>query len=321
MLKPRIQLENRESLKDSIPLDTPYVVFIDPSSRCNFACGYCPNRIMKNKSIMDFGLYKKIIDQISEFPKKIKVLRLYMMGEPLLNPRFFDMVAHAKSKGVAEKIDTTTNASLIKHIFNYPAIDCGLDRINISVAGMNAAQYKEHAGHSIDFDKFVDDITNLYKNKKQCEIIIKINGDILSEEEKQKFEATFSPISDGIYFEHTSECWPGFEVAGVNKDVGIYGQELTDLKVCPYVFYQMTIQSDGKVSLCFLDWDRQLIIGDVKDTSVKAIWDSQLLKWFQIQMLRGHRDKIKMCKQCNQLRYGMPVNLDDSAEELLNRIV
>jgi len=321
MLIPRINLENRELLKDAIPLNTPFVIFIDPSSRCNFSCKFCPNSRMKNKSIMSFELFKHIIDQLTDFPDKLKVLRLYGFGEPLLNPRFFDMVKYAKEKKIADKIDTTTNASLINHVFNTPIIDAGIDRINISINGMNDKQYFDFTFYKIDFNKLVDDLTNLYKNKKQCEIIIKINGDYLSLEDKQRFNDVFGPIADGIYIEHTSRCWPEYDIENVNKNEGLYGQPIGNCKICSYIFYQMTVNSDGKVSLCFVDWDRKLIIGDASTGRLVDIWNSQLLKWFQIQMLKGYKDKIRTCKSCGQLEYGMPVDLTPYAEEILERII
>ena len=44
-----------------------------------------------------------------------------------------------------------------------------------------------------------------------------------------------------------------FELDGVkvNSEMGIYGQEIKELSACSYVFYSISINSDGQVSLCF----------------------------------------------------------------------
>ena len=34
---------HRHRLLEVVPLDTPYVMFIDPSSVCNFRCRFCPS--------------------------------------------------------------------------------------------------------------------------------------------------------------------------------------------------------------------------------------------------------------------------------------
>jgi len=319
--KLRIQPENWRPLADEIPLSTPYLIFIDPSSKCNLQCKFCPNKIIKDKSVMSFSLYKKIIAQIKEFPEKIDTLRLYGFGEPLLCPSFTDMVKYARDLDVSNKIDTTTNATLLNPYFNLELAECGIDRINISVNGMSAKQYKNFSNYKIDFDKFVGNIGNLYSLVKgKTEIIIKLNGDYCSAEDCENFISLFSLISDGINIEHSMNCWPEFKVDNVNKKVGIYGQKPNEVKVCSYIFYQMTVHSDGKVSLCFLDYNNILSMGDVRKTKIKDIWESAMWNYWKFENLFGHREMLPVCKDCQQLKYGMPVNLDPYAEKILKRL-
>ena len=113
---PRIDLINRTKLETAIPLDTPFTIFVDPSDACNFKCRFCPTsdrKLMQEVGrplrVMKFDLFKKIVDDICEFPDKIRVLRLYKDGEPLINKRIADMIKYAKDIDCADKIDTTTN--------------------------------------------------------------------------------------------------------------------------------------------------------------------------------------------------------------------
>lgn len=327
-IKPRIDLENRTRLETVIPLGTPFIINVDPSDKCNFQCKFCPtgNRDLmhrtkgRNFGPMDFDLYKKIIDDICEFDQPIKVLRLYKDGEPLLNPRFADMVRYAKGKGCCCRIDTTTNASLLTREKSLAIIDAGLDRINISVEGVNAGQYLDFSGYSIDFERLVGNIAFLNDHKKQCEMIVKTNGDILSAEDREKFYKIFGDISDGVYIESIMSCWPEFELNGVevNREVGIYKQEISEVLVCPYVFYSFSINSDGTASACFLDWARKLVVGDVRKESVKRIWNGAKLRELQMLFLRKERKRHPVCRDCGQMTHGMPDNIDKYAAELLS---
>lgn len=329
-IKPRIDLTNRTRLETVIPLKTPFIIFIDPSDKCNFQCRFCPTgdrNLMKSTTgrghgNMDFTLYKKIIDDICKFERPIKVLRLYKDGEPLLNPKFIDMVKYAKDKKCSERIDTTINGSLLTPEKNLEMIEAGLDRINISVEGVNEEQYSNFSKYKIDFKKFVDNIAHLYEHKKQCEIIIKTNGDVLSEEDKKNFYEIFGDIADGVYIEHVMSCWPEFELKGidVNQEVGIYGQKIKEVLVCPYVFYSFSINSNGTASICFLDWSRKLIIGDVNKESVKNIWLGERLKEYQKMLLRKERKSHPICAECGQMSHGMPDNIDEFSEELLKKL-
>ena len=99
IIKPRIDLKNRTRLEIAIPLEVPFIIFVDPSDVCNFHCKFCPTgdialmkQVGRSLKVMGIDLYKKIIDDICEFEKPLKVLRLYKDGEPLLNPRFVEMI-------------------------------------------------------------------------------------------------------------------------------------------------------------------------------------------------------------------------------------
>ena len=183
-IKPRIDLINRTKLETVIPLSVPFIINVDPSDMCNFQCKFCPtggrnlmkNTAGRNHGPMDFELYKKIVDDICEFERPIKVLRLYKDGEPLANPRFAQMVSYAKEKKCAERIDTTTNASLLNPKKNIEIIKAGLNRINISIEGVNAKQYIEFLNYKVDFEKLVETVRHLYEHREQCEIIVKLSN-------------------------------------------------------------------------------------------------------------------------------------------------
>lgn len=329
-IKPRIDLNNRTKLETVIPLRTPFIINIDPSDKCNFRCKFCPTgdlELMKKTpgrlfGSMDFELYKKIIDDICQFEDKVKVIRLYKDGEPLLNPHFADMVKYAKQSGCCDRVDTTTNASLLTPELSLEIINAGLDRINISIEGVNNEQYRDFSDYKVDFDKLVENIKFFYENRKQCEMIVKINGDILTEAQKQEFYDIFGNITDGIFIESIMDCWPTYELekVEVNETRGIYGQEINEVLTCPYVFYSFAINSDGTSSLCFLDWSRKLIIGDASVQSVKELWNSNELRNYRKLFLNGQRKSHPVCGECGQLKQGQPDNIDAFANELLKKI-
>lgn len=329
-IKPRIELENRTKLETAIPIEVPFLIFLDPSDLCNFQCKFCPtgNRNLIKKAnryphLMDFDLYKKIIDDLCKFPKPVKVLRFYKDGEPLLHPRFADMIRYAKERKCALQLDTTTNASLLNPEKNLEIIDAGLDKIFISVEGLTEEAYKNFAGYKLDFDKFVENIRHFYEHRKNCHVFVKIVGDELTGKEKQRFFDIFGDISDRIFIEHVAPCWPNFEMKDVipNSEFGIYGQKIKEVKVCPYIFYSLSINSDGKVSLCFLDWSRELIVGDMKTQSFNDIWNGEVLFEYRKMHLLKKRKEHFICSVCGQLSHCLPDDIDPYADVLLERLV
>jgi MoaA/NifB/PqqE/SkfB family radical SAM enzyme len=329
-IKPRINLEGRTRLETVIPLSTPFVLFVDPSSACNFRCKFCPtgDRTLIKKTgrwqgIMEFDLYKKIIQDLKEFDCPLKVLRLYKEGEPLLNPHLPDMIRYAKQNGIADYIDTTTNGSLLSNDLSLRLVDAGLDRINISVDGISDEQFLEFTRTKVNFKHYVENIRFLYNNRQNCEICVKIAGDFLSDKEKQCFFDVFGDISDRIFIENIAPCWPEFDVeqrTGAKMSTGIYDNPLSVVNTCPYIFYSISVNSDGSVSLCFLDWARKLIIGDVRRQSLRDIWFGSDLYYYQMMNLKGNRLKIPVCNTCGQLSHCLPDNIDPYSDILIEKI-
>lgn len=328
MIGTRIILKDRKPLQELLPLESPLVLFIDPSDKCCLKCSFCPSSdigLMKSVGrplqCMDFDLYKDIIDGLSKFKTKIKVVRLYSHGEPLLNKNFANMVRYAKNSGKVEMVDTTTNAICLNKKLSLDIVDAGIDRINISINGVNEEQYQSFTGTKIHFNTLVENIKFLYENRKQCYLFIKINGDVISKEDCDKFLEIFEPISDSLAIEHAMNCWEGFESdVKENKEIGIYGQPLQkEPLTCPYTQYSIAVQSSGLVSKCFLDWGLNMVVGDCNKETIYDIWNGKVVNGYQTMMLEGKRKSDKYCKNCSQLIYGQASDIDEYSKEILEK--
>lgn len=330
-IKPRINLEGRTALETVIPLSTPFVLFVDPASVCNFKCTFCPTG--DRPLIDDTGrwqgrmhpdVFKKVIDDLDEFDKPLKVLRMYKEGEPLLHTQLPEMITYAKKSKQVPYIDTTTNGYLLTGKNVDALMKAGLDRINISVDGLSDEMFWDLTKTKVNFEKFVAQIKYLYENKGDCEICIKMLSDKLSEDEKKKFYDVFGNYCDRIALENLAPCWPEFDAdvrMGIEITKGIYQQEVGEVDTCPYIFYSISINSDGTASLCFLDWARKLVIGDVRTESLKQIWDGEELFKHRLRHLQGDRVKNPVCASCGQLSHCMPDNIDPYRAQLAEKLV
>jgi radical SAM protein with 4Fe4S-binding SPASM domain len=328
-LKPRISLEGRTPLEAVIPLSTPFLVFVDPASSCNFKCTFCPTghrdliaATGRFQGVMKFDLFQKIVDDLGEFDKPIKVLRMYKDGEPFLNKRLAEMVAYARRAKYIESIDTTTNGTFLSPERVGPVLEAGIDKIHISVDGMTRETYRRFTGFDFDFDKLVQNVKWLYTNKGRCEVVVKIPSELITEVERQKFFDTFGNYCDRIFVENFAPCWPEFDVekhTGVKITKGIYQQEISTTDTCPYIFYSYSVNSDGLVSSCFLDWGRKLVIGDVRRQSMKQIWNSERMNALRLQHLQGRRQENGVCANCGQLTHCLPDNIDPYRPMLLEK--
>lgn len=319
----------RTPLKDVLPLSTPFVVQIFPIYACNFKCNYCifstkPEKrgFISDKIIMDFNLYKKCVDEMCNFAKKIKVLRFVGIGEPLLHKNIIEMIEYAVKKEVANKVELLTNASLLSKEISDGLIKAGLSRLVVSMQGVSKEKYKKTSDIDLDFDLFVKNLEYFYKNKKNTDVYIKIVDSALENElEEQEFYEKFGDICDSLAIEHTVPIHSGIEYENVLKtqgeEVTQFGLPISDVPVCPQPFFTMQINPDGKIVPCF-SFEYPEIIGDCNTQSMVEIWNSPKFQKFRRRMLDGAQTASDICKDCNIIKYRLfpEDDLREDAERL-----
>lgn len=328
----RIQT-NRTALETVIPLQTPFVVYMDPSSACNLRCKFCPtgereviSKTTRWMGMMDLDIFKKAVDDLAEFGTTIKTLKLYKDGEPLLNKYFVEMITYAKASHSIKCIETTTNGALLTPERIDQIIDAGLDRVNISVYGLSDDDFIQFSRGKVNFEAFLQNIRYLYANRGNCIVHIKTTVGIADRDTVDEFYQLFGPHCNSIDVENISPFWPGYDFKDkynlqINEDSGTFTQILEKKLVCPYLFYALAINSDGKADLCSCDWTHDYIIGDVTKQSIKEIWNSKALYNERLLQLKGLRMNHPLCKDCYEIFYESMDNIDEYREELLQRTV
>jgi radical SAM protein with 4Fe4S-binding SPASM domain len=85
---------------------------------------------------MPFETFVKLLDQFPDAEE----LQLQGLGEPMMHPRFFDMVAHAAGRGL--RVSTNTNLTLLNSERAERCITSGLAALHISLDGATAETYE-----------------------------------------------------------------------------------------------------------------------------------------------------------------------------------
>lgn len=306
----------RTPLAEVLPLDTPLVVQYFPIYACNFTCEYCYFAVPKDKRafvsdwpIMKYDLYKRSIDEFTQFKDKLKTLRFVGMGEPLLHKDIAKMVDYAVSKNVAERVEILTNGSLLTREMSDDLIDAGLSRLVISLQGLTAEKYHEISNSKIDFDEFVSNIGYFYERKKDTHLYIKIVDYALdSKNGEQQFYDIFGEICDSMAIENVVPIMPFLDYENVlpKKDEAKtqYGFSVPDVEVCPQAFFTMQINPDGKVVPCY-QINYPGFMGDLNHQTVQEVWNGEGYRNFRLSMLEGREQVNKVCRDCNFIKYRM----------------
>lgn len=300
----------RKRLADMVPLDTPLGVDFHPSTFCNIKCIFCMHSSVnpcydeiKNK-FFNLELFKKTVDDMKKFPQKIKAIHFCGLGEPLMNKNIVQMIKYVKDAEIAEKIDMNSNGVLLSNAIVDEITDSGLDYIRISVNGLSDEDFMEYTGTSVNFEKYVENLTYLYENRKSVKIYIKILDFMVNTDDKKAlFYKIFEPICDSINIENYNECFLDTKGKDKLKDSNLSqrGEILGSQKCCSQPFFKMEILPDGRVLPC-AEARISLVVGDVNKNSIVDIWNSKTSNEFRLRMLQGLDAAGKVCSECTFIK-------------------
>jgi len=85
---------------------------------------------------MPFETFTALVDQLPTMTE----LQLQGLGEPLMHPRFFDMVAYAAASGV--EVSTNSNLTLLTPARAERLVQSGLRRLQVSIDGATPETYE-----------------------------------------------------------------------------------------------------------------------------------------------------------------------------------
>lgn len=115
---------------------------IEPVGQCNLRCQMCPIQFRQDGpphgplAFMEFDTYCDLLEQMP----RLETLHLQGMGEPLMHPRFFDMVRYAAARGV--RVTTNTNLTLLSERRARECVHSGLAELHASLDGASAEVYE-----------------------------------------------------------------------------------------------------------------------------------------------------------------------------------
>lgn len=330
---------NRTYLRDVIPLASPYTVQIEPTRMCNLRCFFCmhhsrgtSNDLLKESGFqlahIDMDLYDKIVHDIMCFSEQPKMINFCGIGEPLMNPRFGEMIRCMRAAGYTGRIITYTNGVLLRPAVVDELTSSGLSEIRISLNGLTAKKYRQVTGVTFNMEEYVENIRYLYKQKKDTKIYIKIIENLFEQDDdREKFYQMFGDISDVMYVENIIQLQRQMrDYGGITEEnyKNVFNEPMArDWKTCACMFYQTHIDADGYVFFCVsLGNPSKYAIGNVKDDSLVDIWNGRnRLKALRTNLSNGS-DSIPMCVDCEG-KYDIISDeeyLDDSSEMLLDRL-
>lgn len=276
----------------------PIRLWVELTSHCNYRCVMCPNKDLgkDDKGYMPFDLYEKIIAEAKGF---VFDINLAHRGESLLHPRLVDAIRLAKDSGLFTRLHT--NGSLLTEDMAKQIVASGLDRLSFSFDGYNQETY-ESIRVGGDFDRTIGNIVRFLEIKKESgshkpETAIEvINFDQLSRPEfmeaREAFRKRFAGLPLDSFVMKELHNWAGEIDKAGDKDA---------YSVCPFPWNALVIFWDGAVLPCTQDFFGQYLIGNVKEESLREIWNGPRLQHLREKLAAGELDEFATCSNCDRV--------------------
>jgi len=152
---------------ESETLQLPTFLQLEPVGQCNLRCQMCSIQFREDgppygpPAFMQWETFTNILDQ---FPA-LEELHLQGLGEPMMHPRFFDMVSYGVARGI--RVSTNSNLTLLTRPRAQRAVASGLEWAHVSIDGATADTYERIRVRS-RLDKVLRNLEGLLESKAEA---------------------------------------------------------------------------------------------------------------------------------------------------------
>jgi len=280
--------------KFKFPLPFPVHIDLEINSNCNYRCLFCPHgtgEMRNDLPQMSLQLAKKVLQELAK--NKVYSVKLNWRGEPALHPNLPEIVSYAKKAGIKE-VQINTNGFAFQEQKIRDLIKAGIDRVIFSIDATTPELYaKIRVGG--DFNRVVENIRTFDRIRKELKqqkpfIRVQMVRTELNKHQVADFQKMWQGIADDIRVSDVTN-------RGQGDSLQVGDQVSIARTVCPQPWQRMMISCEGKVLMCCSDWFEKIPLGDIKENSLREIWNSKRLKEIR-KRLKKLDYNFEPCQSC-----------------------
>ncbi|MCM8812357.1 MAG: radical SAM protein [Candidatus Omnitrophica bacterium] len=329
-LRQRLMI-SRDGSRIAIMPDSPYVLQIEPTNCCNLQCRMCPRTHMSRKrgfisvAMLDdiFGHWRSRsvslrlahleFSDISFTQRRAGEIKLFFLGEPLLHPKFHQLVLRAKQEGCISGIQT--NGLLLER----PAVRRKLltaapAAIGLSIDGFDADSYAVLRAGSA-WSRMHAGLRSLHAEREsmglreQVKLYISTIIPAARPEYAQAVQRFLAPLREFVdeirLIPLKCHYNPEFFDEQGSLKTYTYGHpeagEFATEPLCREPFEKMNVLWDGTVAPCCCDIDGRMSIGTVAG-GIDTLWQSRALARLQRALIDFSVEEYPLCQACLRMR-------------------
>jgi radical SAM protein with 4Fe4S-binding SPASM domain len=299
-LRNRFRASRSYTAARSVNSAEPIEIIIEITNNCNLDCIMCPRLNMaRPEGYMELEMFQSIIDQVKEYAELV-----YLsggLGDPLLHPKYAEMVRYAVENDV--RLGVSTNATMLTSKNIDMLLSAEPDLILLSLDGARKETHEKIRVGS-KFERTMAGVENLLHEKERrglskpytvCQMVYMPENQDEADEFREKW-GKFAAVDDVRLkkFLFLQGADYGAETEADAPDHSKWS--------CILPWRQLSIGFDGTVALCCRDYDFTKPVGNVKDTPIKDIWNSEKMLHYRECLATERKSELSTCKDCRAIR-------------------
>ena len=280
-------------------------VTIENTNICPGSCTICPrDKYTAKLGSMSFNLFAKIINNFAQ-QTNIDTIDMGGFGDPFADKLLFERCELIRQKLPHVKIFTSSTCFLMTPD-KYDDVCRYIDSLKISISGLTKTIYEQCHRGTLTMERTYANILGLLESTKKPYTIGGLTLTNENKHEMQEWIDFWQPKLDEVYvwLPHNFGGLMNFRVIDKAKQIS-----------CGRPFNgPLYIHLDGIVSMCCLDINKQLVIGNINTQTIPEIFHSKEYR----QIRKAHKLKNfsgLLCENCCQTNYNPDVLVYASNKE------
>lgn len=312
--------------------ENPYIFNIETTNNCNMTCSMCPRTNLMEREITYISdqVFNTVLDQagphnredFEEFKEFIRreygieenhcsedafyfhvvsnCITLHGYGEPIIDPNIVKRVQACTDRNLSTYFSCVPANINIKRMVKL--MEAGLSVIKFSIDALDDAAQKAIRGRNNNFKKAFEKIVEIinYKNshpKLKTTIVVTMISFSDSEAQLHKdFMDMWKDYPVYAYIKSQDNKWY-FEKKEDAANRSHYMEQY-----CEYPWTSLTVMANGVVVPCTQDYNCEMNMGNINDSSLKDIWNNNKYTELRKAHITGKFSKGHKCKDKCDIR-------------------
>ncbi len=280
----------------------PKYILLEATGKCNLFCPMCPRELVHFEPVdIPMPLFHKVIDEAKTY---LEFTVPYGGGEPMLNPRIFEMIQFCRDRNI--RVGFSTNGTMNNPERNRKLLQAGLDYIIFAFDGATKETYEKYR-KGAKFDdvraRILEFLAMKQSMKAKTFTIVQMVRLKENAHEVDDFRKMWN--IPGVDQVRIKEDEMQFEGVAIPRPKQIQKRR----NPCHYLWQgPVYIHHDGNVFPCCYMW-RGEPLGNANEQPLTEIWNNSKMQELRRAHLEGKIESYHDCVHCHAPRPRLPVIL------------